>query len=372
MEQYDVIVLGTGGVGSAALYQLASRGLRVLGLDQYPPAHHYGSSHGQTRIIRQAYFEHSDYVPLLRRTYTLWHDIESQSSQQLFHQVGLLEVGPGDGVVVPGVLQAADRHGLPVESLTPAQAVTRFPHFRIPPDLHVVYEPTAGYLLVEKCVAAHLSLARQAGAEWRQERVVDWNIKADGVVVRTDQARFSSQKLVITAGAWANQLLGDLGIPLRIVAKHQYWFNQTTSSSDSQPPTFFFELPSGYFYGFPSISEKGVKVARHSGGTEWTEPRSLEIQDDDDRHLVTQFIDSFTTTIETQLLDQQACMYTLSPDEHFIIDFHPSSQDVVFVAGLSGHGFKFAPVLAEAVSELVLSGDCSLPIGFLKLDRFFV
>ncbi len=372
METFDVIVIGTGGVGSAVLLRLADRGVRVLGLDQFPPGHHHGSSHGQTRIIRQAYFEHSDYVPLLLRAYELWHDIETRAGQTLFQQVGLLEVGPADGVVIPGVMHSVQQHQLPIESLTPSESRQRFPAFSFPDDWQAVFEPTAGYLLVERCVEAQVRLAREAGAVWRRQRVVSWNADASGVTVETESGHYASSHLVVCAGAWSAQLLANLGVPLRVIAKHQYWFTPHPVEHDAGAcPTFFFEVPAGYFYGFPPITEQGIKVARHSGGTLWKQPQPLAgVRDSADEAMVRHFVAKHLRGVAHAPVAQQACMYTMSPDEHFVVDRYPEQNQVVFAAGLSGHGFKFTPVLGEALTDLTLAGHSELPIGFLSLSRF--
>src|SRR5205823_11824179 len=208
MNVYDVIVLGTGGVGSAAAYQLAKRGANVLGIDQFPGGHDRGSSHGETRVIRQAYFEHPDYVPLLLRAYELWHELERQSGIDLLHQVGLLQVGPPQGLVVHGVVEAARLHGLSVDSLTATEVCRRFPGFRVPEGSVGVFEPAAGYLKVEKCVLAHLAGAKQHGATLQfGVTVSDWHAEKGGIRVLSDQGDFSAERLLITAGPWAPQLL---------------------------------------------------------------------------------------------------------------------------------------------------------------------
>src|SRR5262245_48879950 len=225
MPNYDAIVLGTGGVGSGAVYQLARRGARVLGIDQFPGGHNRGSSHGETRVIRQAYFEHSDYVPLLLRAYELWRELEAEAGVDLLHQVGLLQVGPPEGFVVHGVLEAARLHGLNVDSLSASEVPQRFPGFRVPDGSVGVFEPAAGYLKVERCVLSHLAAAKSSGAEFRFGQVArSWRADRSGIRVITDEGEFQAAKLVITAGPWAPQLISDLGVRLEVRRKHLYWF----------------------------------------------------------------------------------------------------------------------------------------------------
>jgi sarcosine oxidase len=370
---YDVIVLGTGGVGSAAAYHLARRGTKVLGIDQFPGGHDRGSSHGQTRVIRQAYFEHPDYVPLLLRAYELWRELEGEADADLLHQVGLLQVGPPDGAVVGGVLEAARLHNLHVESLTGREVEQRFPGFRVPDGAAGVYEPAAGYLKVERCVLAHLAAAKSRGAEFRFGAVANsWSSDNTGVRIVTDQGEFAARKLVITAGPWAPRLLSGLGIEMHVRRKHLYWFPTTDARYHEQSgcPTYLYELPHGVYYGFPQIDERGVKVAEHSGGEvvadPTNDPRPL---DPADLARVEAFLSEYLPGVGRPIGGRSVCFYTMSPDEHFLLDRHPAYDNVLFAAGLSGHGFKFTSVLGEALADLATSGETGLPIGFLKLSR---
>lgn len=371
MEAFDVIVIGTGGVGSATLYHLAKQGVRVLGLDQFPQAHTNGSSHGQTRIIRQAYFEHVDYVPLLTHAYGYWDHIQRECEKQLFYQVGLLEVGPSDGVLIPGVRQSAVEHYVPVDWFTAKEARQQFP-FHIDDEMEVAFEPSAGYLLVEECVATMLKQAERDGAKWRQQRVLNWSATQSGIAVTTDQATYSAGHVIFCGGAWSAQLLEDLGLPLRVVAKQQYWIPPTPETGDMTGwPTYFFETDAGYFYGIPQVSERGSKVAQHSGGLAWSDPQSLDdVTDAADESAVRTFLRSAFPVGATLPFTHQTCMYTLSKDEHFIIDQHPLYDSVHFAAGLSGHGFKFTPVLGQIMADLAIHGSSDLPIDFLRIARF--
>lgn len=371
---YDTIVIGTGGVGSAVLFQLARRGVRTLGLDRFPPGHDRGSSHGRTRLIRQAYYEHPDYVPLLRRAYALWADLEAAVAEQLLYRTGLLEVGPADGRLIAGVLGSARRYGLEVEELAGDDVARRFPGFVVTDGCHAIFERNAGFLLVERCVLAHIREARRLGAELRTgEAVLRWFADGNGVMVETETATYRAQRLVIAAGAWSGPILGELGVRLRVVRKHQHWFETGDDRYriDRGCPAFFFEAPDGYFYGMPSYDDHGVKVAEHSGGEDVVDPLALDRGPDaEDRRRVQAFLRAHLPGVSRREMAHAACMYTCTPDEHFIVDRHPKSPHVVFAAGLSGHGFKFAPVLGEALAELALDGATEQPIGFLGLGRF--
>lgn len=369
MTTYDVIVLGTGGVGSAAAWHSARRGVKVLGLDRFAGGHAHGSSHGQTRIIRKAYFEHPDYVPLLNRAYELWAELEQHANEQLYHEVGLIEIGPPDSVVIPGVLESARQHQLQVDELTKQDVAERFPGFIVPETSVAVFEPHAGYLMVERCVLAHLAEAKKCGAELRTgETIIDWQANDVGVTVRTDKRTYAARKLVITAGAWASELLGELGLDLRVRRKHLHWYacDDARYRADHGCPVFFYETPAGYFYGFPRIDDRGIKVADHTGGTEITDPLADDkSREPEDVRRVEQFLGAHLPGVSATSTRHEVCYYTMSPDEHFIVDTHPRYKNVVFAAGLSGHGFKFTSVLGEALADLADHGTTRLPIGFL-------
>ncbi len=374
MPQADVIVIGTGGVGSAAMCHLARSGAKVIGVDRFAAGHDRGSSHGQTRVIRQAYFEHPDYVPLLIRSYQLWKELAEQCGTQLYFETGLLEVGPGDGIVVPGVLRAASDYGLEVERLSQDEVHARFPGFQYPEGHQAVFERQAGYLLVEECVRAHVQQAILAGAEHRiGETVLDWQADRDGVRVTTDQRVYHAAAAVITAGAWSEALLRQQGVGLRVLRKHLHWLENTDSRyrSDHGCPTFFFENASGFFYGFPQIDARGVKVAEHSGGEAVTDPLTVaRTTDRQDQQRVADFVRQSLPGVSTRQTHHEVCMYTMSPDEHFILDRHPDSSRIVFAAGLSGHGFKFASALGEALASMVTGNDPATSTAFLRSERF--
>lgn len=370
---YDAIVLGAGGVGSAALWQLARRGLRVLGIDRFAPPHDHGSSHGQTRIIRQAYFEHADYVPLLVESYRLWNELEQSVGRTLLVETGLVEVGPADGVVVPGVVRAARQHRLHVEELSASEVSRRWPSLVVREPLVGVFEPRGGFLHVEECVRAQLVAAEEAGAELRVGvEALGWTAGDDEVVVETSVGRFTAARLVVTAGAWAGQLLADLGVRLEVRRKALMWHatSDGRTRADAGFPCYLFELPAGVFYGFPAIDERGLKAAEHSGGEVVADPslvdRSLR---DDDREPVEAFLAAHLPAAERPCREHAVCLYTMSPDEHFVVDRHPRHANVAFAAGLSGHGFKFAPVLGAALADLVIDGATQRSIGFLSLAR---
>ncbi|MGE4096094.1 MAG: N-methyl-L-tryptophan oxidase [Candidatus Binatia bacterium] len=373
MKQYDCIVIGTGGIGSAALYYLAARNVKALGIDRWSAGHEYGSSHGATRIIRLAYFEHPNYVPLLRRAFTAWAEFGQRCGRDLYRQTGLLQVGFASGHVVPGVLRSAREHNLKVEQLSPSEVRNRFPGFTITEPMQAVFEYNAGYLPVEDCVRAYVSEAKKLGATIvNDESVHAWKTDGSGVTVTTDKRTYTAARVIIAPGAWASALLGDLGVSFTVRRKALFWYEaETHYRVDTGCPLFLYELPEGIFYGYPQIDSTGVKVGEHSGGQQVEDPLLVERSiDPQDRHTVENFLSTYLPGVSRTLHRHVVCLYTMSADGHFVVDVHPRSPNVIFAAGLSGHGFKFASVLGEILADLALAGKCQLPIEFLGLQRF--
>lgn len=371
---YDCIVLGTGGVGSAALYHLARRGLRVLGIDRFPPGHDRGSSHGDTRIIRLAYMEHPDYVPLLFRAYDLWRSLEESRGETLFVQCGLLQIGPASGAVISGVRASATQHRLAVDEVAPADVRERFGDRWAAEGMVGLFERKAGFLYVERCVTAHVEEARRSGARLvTGESVLSWRAEHSGVTVRTDRSSYTAQKLIISAGPWASGLLAGIGVPLEVRRKPLLWYASTNPAHrvENGMPAFLFEAPEGIIYGFPQIDAAGVKIAEHTGGQVVDDPLEVRRETDAaDRDPVEAFARRYLPGVTTDLRKSAVCMYTMTPDEHFLVDIHPEEPRVAFAAGLSGHGFKFTAVLGEVLADLVERGETGLPVGFLSPARF--
>lgn len=372
-SEFDVIVLGVGGMGSAACYELARRGFRVLGLEQFSLVHDRGSSHGESRIIRKAYFEHPDYVPLLHRAYDRWSELEQNTHQPLFLPTGLVLSGPADGETIKGARLSAQLHGLELENFTAQDARQRFPGFEFPLDHDVAFEPGAGTLFVEACVQAHVDEAIRHGAVLRSnEPALNWHTDGDMVHVRTANREYTAQHLVVTAGAWAGDCLVDLGLSLKVVRKFVGWFPASSNEYHSKNglPTFFFEMPDGTFYGFPSFDGQSMKVAEHSGGETVLDPANVDrsCRPSDLTRLNT-FLKQCLPTVGLTPVKHSVCLYTLTSDQHFVIDIHPRWKNVVFALGFSGHGFKFCSVVGEILADLAQHGKTSLPIEFLSLSR---
>ncbi len=373
-QTFDCIVLGVGGFGSGALYHLARRGVNVVGLEQFGVAHDRGSSSGETRIVRKAYFEHPDYVPLLLRAYELWTDLRAETSRELWDLCGLMLAGPAEGEAISGAHLATRLHHIPLEDVPLEQARTRFSAFRIPDDFSVVFEPEAGYLRVEQCVRSHIERAQALGAQLcTNEPVQAWETDGKTVKVRTEKEVYEAPRMVVTAGAWTSQILAELDIPLTVLRKLVYWFevNKGEEKTAAGLPAFYFELPDGAFYGFPSIDGQTMKVAEHTGGFEAKNPSVLDRESRAaDSRPVEQFVSAALPILKPKFQRHAACMYTISPDHHFIVDRHPAHENVIVGAGFSGHGFKFTSVLGEAFADLAIEGSTRLPIGFLSANRF--
>jgi sarcosine oxidase len=374
MEHYDVIILGLGGIGTAAAYELARRGKRVLGVEQFQIGHDRGSSHGETRIIRKAYFEHPDYVPLLRRAYERWYDLEQQSGQRLLVECGVLSIGPRDSEVVDGVLKSATDHRLPIDVLTDRDLRSQFPQFQTEDSWIGVLERDAGFLCVERCVAAHAQHARQLGAELHEhEEVMAWRADERHVEVVTKQGRYAAARLIVTAGAWATRLLDNIGAPLSVMRQVAMWFGVSNPAEFRRDrfPCYMVHTPSGFFYGFPMIDARGLKVARHYGAAELTDPSVVDWQPQpQDEIPLRAFLQSHLPGADGPRRHASVCMYTLTPDRHFVIDLHPQHAIVSIAAGFSGHGFKFASVVGEILADLCERGETKLPIAMFRANRF--
>ncbi len=376
MHAADVIVLGVGGMGASACAALAARGARVVGLDRFPPAHDRGSSHGATRLIRQAYFEHPDYVPLLLDAYALWQALEEASGRRLLMRSGLLLAGRPDSEAVAGARLAARLHALPLETLAPSEAARRFPIFRLADDEIALFEPAAGHLLVEECVRAFAAAALRHGARLESGvTVTGWREEGAGIAVDTERGTYRADRLVITPGAWAPDLLSLPGMPFTVLRKSLFWFRADASRAADfaagSLPCFAFDSPAGFYYGFPDVDGTGVKMAEHTGGTPVADPLSLSrLLDEAELSRVAAVARDRLPALGTTLAAHAACMYTMTPDAHFCLGLLPGHPRVAVAAGFSGHGFKFASVIGAILADLALDGTTPRPIAFLAPDRF--
>jgi sarcosine oxidase len=374
-HKYDAIVVGIGGMGSASAYHLARRGQRVLGLERFGIPHAMGSSHGVTRIIRLAYYEHPSYVPLLQRSFELWRELQAGSGEQLLYVTGSIDAGPPGGGVFEGSLESCRVHGLPHEVLSGAQVSDRFPAYRLPPDGLALFQPDGGFLLPERCVVAHAEAARVQGAEIHTgERVRGWDALGDGIRVWTDRGTYSADRLVLTAGAWASELVGPV---LRGLAEPErqvlIWLaiRRPELFTLERFPVFNVLVPEGRFYGFPEFGVPGFKFGKYHHLAEQVDPEAVaRVANAQDEATLRVFAERYFPDGAGETLDTQVCMFTNSPDEHFIVDVHPEYRQVSIAAGFSGHGFKFCSVIGEIMADLALNGQTRHDIGLFRLSRF--
>jgi sarcosine oxidase len=371
---YDLIVIGVGGMGSATVYHAARRGLAVLGLEQFDIPHAQGSSHGVNRIIRLAYYEHPSYVPLLRRAYELWRELENRAGERLLIITGSIDVGRVDSSTVQGSLLSCKQHHLPHEILDAAALRARFPGYQLAPDMVGVYQADGGFLLCEQCVVAHAMAAQALGAEVHaRERVVEWHAEDQGVAVTTTCATYRARKLVVTAGAWARSMVPALqhaAVPERQV---MIWTQPRKPESFRLGafPVFNMEAPEGRFYGFPVYGIPGFKLGKyHHRGERVDDPDRTDREcHPEDEDVLREGIRRYFPDADGPTMAMKACMFTNSPDEHFIIDRLPDNPQVAIAAGFSGHGFKFASVIGEIMIELVIDGATRLDTSLFRLDR---
>lgn len=372
--RYDAIVVGVGGMGSAALYHLARRGKRVLGLERFGIPNEMGSSHGVTRIIRLAYYEHPAYVPLLRRAYALWRDLQERAGEQLLYLTGSIDAGPPGSAVFEGSRRSCELHGLPHQVLSSREVAQRFPAYRLPPDALALFQPEGGFVLPERCIVAHVALARALGAEVHdRERALAWEPSADAVRVRTDNGTYEAARLVVTAGAWASTLLDrltGLAVPERQVL---IWLEPRRPElfPPSRFPVFNLVVKEGRFYGLPIFGVPGFKLGRYHHLEERVDPDRVDRAcSPRDEAPLRAFADRYFPDGAGATLDMRVCLFTNSPDEHFIIDVHPDYPQVVFAAGFSGHGYKFCSVVGEILADLAENGATAQSIGLFRLARF--
>jgi sarcosine oxidase len=373
-QRYDVIVVGIGGMGAATAWQLARRGKRVLGLERFNIGHAMGSSHGVNRIIRLAYFEHPDYVPLLRRAYELWREAETAFGEQLLFVTGSIDAGPDGSRVVDGSLESCRQHGLAHEVLDAGQMSRRFPGWRLPHGFRAVFQPDGGFVASERAILAHVALALAAGADIRaRERVLAWEPLGDGVRVRTDRGIHEADRLVLSAGAWIGDFVPALSaraIPERQVLA---WFRALDASifGLDRFPVGNVLTDEGHFYVFPQWSMPGFKIGLYHHFQESGHAEALSREPTGrDEEALRRGVRRYFPAADGPVLAMQACLFTNTPDEHFVIDALPGLPQVVVASPCSGHGFKFASVVGEVLADLAMDRRPAFDLTLFRLDRF--
>lgn len=371
---FDVAVIGLGAAGSAALYHLARRDVRAVGIDRFAPGHDRGSSHGATRIIRLGYFEHPSYVPLLRRAYALWRELEDERGGALMTVTGILEIGRPDCALVRGTLAASRLHALSHDILDAGEIMRRYPAYRLPEDVVGVLQPDGGYLEARDAIMAHLDLALDRGAEIRpHRRVLAIEPQGDGVRIITDTGVIAAGRAVIAAGPWTGALRPELAARLSVTRQAVLWVepDQPDLFQPSRFPVFMIETARGIHYGFPLHGADGVKIARHHHAGEVVDPETYGRQvTAEDQRIAREGLADYLPVANGKLIGAQTCLYTMSPDGDFIIDVAPDAPQIVIASPCSGHGFKFAPVVGEILADLATTGATRHDISRFRLSRF--
>ena len=373
-QEFDCIVIGVGGMGSSTLYNLAKRGRRVLGLEQFDIPHAEGSSHGVNRIIRLAYYEHPSYVPLLRRAYELWSDIESVTGEQLLYKTGSIDTAPSGHEVFEGSLESCLLHDIPHRVLNHAQINEEFPGYQLPPGHMGLLQGDGGFVLSERSIVAYANAAMSTGAEIHAREVVSgWEPDQGGVRVFTDRGEYTAERLVITAGAWTSgmvPILDDLAVPERQVLA---WLQPIDGSLYTPDvfPVFNAYFDEGRYYGFPVYGIPGFKVGRYHHLEEVIDPDfAIKTVNSEDEAVLRSAVERYFPKANGTTMTLKTCMFTNTPDEHFIVDVLPANSQVAVAAGFSGHGFKFASVIGEILADLAINGETEHNIDLLKIDRF--
>jgi len=374
VKHYDAIVVGVGGMGSAATHHLARRGRNVLSLERHDIPHSKGSSHGKTRIIRKAGYTDPAYTSLLERAYELWRDLDDSAEHDLFHDTGYVAAGPEDGDVFTAALESCRENDYDHEVLMGGEISERYPGFDLPAEFKAVVDPTGGFLYVEGCIVAHVRAAHRHGADIRaREPVLDWSpTRSGGVRVETNKAAYTADRLVVTAGAWASELLPMLkttAIPERQVLG---WFqpDQPDRFTSDKFPVFSLDGEEGGFYGFPIYQVPGFKLGKHNHFYETVDPDEVGEPTRADERILRTFAERYFPDGAGPTMTLETCLFTNSPDEGFIIDRHPEHSQVIVAAGLSGHGFKMSAAVGELLADLTVEDGDSRPPDSFRIDRF--
>ena len=371
-RHFDVIVLGGGTMGTAAAWALAKRGVKSLVLEQFGHVHDQGSHGGETRIIRHAYAESPEYVPLVRRADELWRELEATTGEQVLVRCGGLELGaPGFGHA-RAARASADAHGLSTEWLAPEEVMSRWPAFRVPDDWDALYSPDSGFLLTVPALRSMANAARALGATIVEEtQAIGWGATADAIWVETPFARYEAGALIVTAGAWSTRTLADLDLPIRTLRK-TLWWQEVDDARRFEPdrfPVFITDSPAGEIYGFPVYGVPGLKIANHAGG-QVVDPETVDrsTRAGENRDCL-ELAGRVLPGVTARVVKSAVCLYAMTPDTDFIVDRHPALPAVAIGAGFSGHGFKFAPAIGELLAELVVD-PAAATIPRLRLSRF--
>jgi len=374
---FDVIVVGAGSMGMSAGYYLSKQGIKSLLIDAFDPPHTNGSHHGDTRIIRHAYGEGREYVPFALRAQQLWYELESKTHHKIFTKTGVLVFGSkGESPFVAETMEAAREHSLTVDLLEGEELNQRWPGITVPKTYNAIYEPNSGVLFSENCIRAYRELAEAQGATVLPNTPVeDFEITEDSVTIHTANGSYTADKLIVSMGAWNSKLLSKLNINIPLQPYRQvvgfFECDEAQYSNNVDFPAFMVEVSNGIYYGFPSFGGCGLKIGYHSFGQKIdpdTINREFGAYPEDEENLRL-FLDKYMPGANGKLKRGAVCMYTKTPDEHFVIDLHPQYSNVAIAAGFSGHGFKFSSVVGETLSQLVTTGQTEHDISIFSINR---
>jgi len=372
---YDAIVVGVGGMGAATCYHLARRGQRVLGLERFDIPHAHGSSHGVTRIIRLAYYESPAYVPLLRRAFALWRELGEAADERLLVTTGSLDAGYDGSGVFEGSLASCLEHGLEHEVLTGAEVNRRFPGYRLPDTHRALLQPDGGFVLSERAIVAHVQLAQKHGADIRaREAMTGWSpLPGGGVRVATTRGTYEAGRLVLSPGAWIGDLVPELA-PVAVPERQVLGWFQPDEPADFGPerfPVLNLMVEEGRYYLLPVFGVPGLKIGlyHHLGETGHADAISREVTAGDEA-VLRRCVARYFPRADGPTMALHACMFTNTPDEHFIIDTLAAHPEVIVASPCSGHGYKFASVVGEILADLATSGKSRFDLTMFRLGRF--
>ena len=374
---YDSIVIGAGSMGMAASYYLAKEGYNTLCIDAFTPPHDFGSHHGDTRLIRYAYGEGEQYVPFVLRAKKLWEELSSLTERQLFHQVGVLNFSPENDPHMKNIYASSVTFDLPIQRMNAADIEARWPGITVPNDMIAYYEPTSGVLFTEAILRTYYELATAHGMQLHaNDKAVSIDVQSDTYVEVTTASgqTFSANNVIISVGAWSKELLAsiDVHLPITPIRKTFAWYEADEALyGDSTFPGFAYINNEEGYYGFPSIDGAGLKVGRHDSGQEINpnDPRAAFGEVEGDKEDLQHFLQTFMPQVG-ELKFGKTCMYAMTPDEHFIIDTAPRYKNVAIAGGFSGHGFKFASAVGEALKDLVTTGETKVDLSPFAMSRF--
>ena len=370
---YDVIIIGLGAMGSAASYYLSKNGVKVLGLDTYEPPHKLGSSHGHTRVIREAYHEGTSYVPIVKRAYELWNELDHEIEDKLILEYGGMYLGD-DGKYLSDAKKSAKKYDIPIKEFSSKEIKEKYNILNPPNNFKGLLEYRSGAVFPEKAISNFLSKSINNGSSHNyNEKVIGWEKQSKFYKVETDKNNYFAEKLIFSSGAWIKNLVPSLKLPVKIERQVLFWFDPIKDKDKfhySNMPNTGWDLDNGMeFYTQPNIENKGFKVAMHHNGKFISENDLNRESNPDDLSIVKNFLEEYIPLANGKLIDSRVCVYTNTPDLDFIIDFYPNDENLIICSPCSGHGFKFTPAIGEICSELVINNGTNYDLSEFSIKR---